>query len=208
MVVAAGRDGAISGGVQASVDACSHVLDPDRLPDHIDRLYSAAWALCGSQQDAEDLVQDTISHVLRRPRILRGDEDGDIYYLLRALRNTFFSQRRAAARRPRSADVALEDLDLADTSSGAADPPAATEAREVYGAIAALPDVYRDALVAIDVAGLSYREASRLLRVREGTVTSRVYRARGRVAASIRAQDGSSWREKDGAGTGAQSPTS
>jgi RNA polymerase sigma-70 factor (ECF subfamily) len=175
----------------ASSDARSHVLDADRLPDHIDRLYRAAWALCGSRQDAEDLVQDTYARVLRRPRIVRGD--GDIYYLLRALRNTFLSQRRAAARRPRAADIALDEPALPDTGSNAADPPAATEAREVYAAIAALPDEYRDALVAIDVAGLSYREAARALRVREGTITSRVYRARGKVAESIRdaRQDGS-----------------
>jgi RNA polymerase sigma-70 factor, ECF subfamily len=176
--------------LEALSDARSHVLDPDRLPDHIDRLYRAAWGLCGSRQDAEDLVQDTYARVLRRPRIVRGD--GDIYYLLRALRNTFISQRRAAARRPRAADIALDELALPDTSGSAADPPAATEAREVYAAIAALPDEFRDALVAIDVAGLSYGEAARLLRVREGTITSRLYRARGRVADSIRGarQDG------------------
>jgi RNA polymerase sigma-70 factor, ECF subfamily len=172
--------------LEASSDARARVLDPDRLPDHIDRLYRAAWALCGSQQDAEDLVQDTYARVLRRPRIVRGDGDSDIHYLLRALRNTFLSQRRAAARRPRAADIALDELALPDTGSNAADPPAATEAREVYAAIAALPDEYRDALVAIDVAGLSYREAARALRVREGTITSRVYRARGKVAESIR----------------------
>jgi RNA polymerase sigma-70 factor, ECF subfamily len=178
-------------GLVASADARSHVLDPDRLPDHIDRLYRAAWALCGSRQDAEDLVQDTYARVLRRPRIVRGD--GDIYYLLRALRNTFLSQRRAAAARPRAADIALDELALPDTSGGSADPAAATEAREIYAAIAALPDEFRDTLVAIDVAGLSYREAARLLRVREGTITSRLYRARGRVAESIRGarQDGS-----------------
>jgi RNA polymerase sigma-70 factor, ECF subfamily len=178
-------------GLVASSDARSHVLDPDRLPDHIDRLYRAAWALCGSRQDAEDLVQDTYARVLRRPRIVRGD--GDIYYLLRALRNTFISQRRAAAARPRAADIALDELALPDTSGGSADPAAATEAREIYAAIAALPDEFRDTLVAIDVAGLSYREAARLLRVREGTITSRLYRARGRVAESIRGarQDGS-----------------
>ena len=168
-------------------DAGSHVLDPERLPDHIDRLYSAAWALCGSRQDAEDLVQDTIARVLRRPRIVRGDDD--IYYLLRALRNTFFSQRRAASRRPQAADIALDELALPDTGGDAADPPARTEAREVYAAIAELPEEFRDALVAIDVAGLSYREAARLLRVREATITSRLYRARGRVAESLRLRD-------------------
>ena len=173
--------------VVASSDARAHVLDPDRLPDHIDRLYRAAWGMCGSRQDAEDLVQDTYARVLQRPRIVRGD--GDLYYLLRALRNTFISQRRAAARRPLPADVALDDLALADTGSDAADPPAAIEAREVFAVIAALPDEFRDALVAVDVAGLSYGEAARLLRVREGTITSRLYRARGRVADSLRARN-------------------
>lgn len=43
------------------------VLDPDGLADHIDRLYRAAWALCGSRQDAEDLVQETFATVLKRP---------------------------------------------------------------------------------------------------------------------------------------------
>ena len=170
--------------VATSSNGRSHVLDPDSLPDHIDRLYRAAWALCGSRQDAEDLVQDTYARVLRRPRVVRGD--ADIYYLLRALRNTFLSQRRAADRRPRAADVALDELTLPDTSSNAADPSAATEAREVYAAIGALPDEFRDALVAVDVAGLSYREAARLLSVREATITSRVYRARGRVADALR----------------------
>jgi DNA-directed RNA polymerase specialized sigma24 family protein len=43
-------------------------LDPARLGDHIDRLYRAAWALCGSREDAEDLVQETYARVLARPR--------------------------------------------------------------------------------------------------------------------------------------------
>ena len=49
-------------------------LDPTILPDHIDVLYRAAWALCGSRNEAEDLVQDTFARVLKRPRLLRSDE--------------------------------------------------------------------------------------------------------------------------------------
>lgn len=71
------------------------MLDPARLPDHVDALYRAAWALCGSPHDAEDLVQTTFAHVLRRPRIIRsGNERG---YLLRALRNTYSSRYRSLA---------------------------------------------------------------------------------------------------------------
>jgi RNA polymerase sigma-70 factor, ECF subfamily len=137
-------------------------LDPQGLGDHIYRLYRAAWGLCGSRVEAEDLVQETFAKVLRRPRLLRsGDEVG---YLLRVLRNTFLSQRRAAARRPRTAPLP-EELDLVEDRR-AAKPESWIESRELYAAIAALPDEFRDTLVAVDIVGLSYREAARALRVR------------------------------------------
>src|SRR5690349_359531 len=123
--------------------AVEHVLDPDSLGDHLDRLFRAAWALCGSRDEAEDLVPETYVRVLARPRIVRGD---DLPYLLRVLRNTFISHRRTAARRPRSADAEFEELPLADLDSSV-DPIAVLETREIYEAIAALPDDFRDALV-------------------------------------------------------------
>ena len=55
----------------------------------------------------------------------------------------------------------------------------------MFSAIAALPATQRDVLVAIDVAGLSYRETAKALRVREATVTSRLFRARNRIAKSL-----------------------
>src|SRR5919199_4780506 len=79
----------------SSVDANARVLDPAALGDHVDRLYRAAWALCGSREDAEDLVQDTFARVLAKPRLLRNDDD--LGYLLRVLRNTFVSRHRAAS---------------------------------------------------------------------------------------------------------------
>jgi RNA polymerase sigma-70 factor (ECF subfamily) len=156
-------------------------LDPTSLGDHVDRLYRAAWAYCGSREEAEDLVQETFVRVMARPRLLRNDDD--LGYLLRSLRNTFLTGRRAAGRRP-----ATEPLDgrpeLVDHSA-ASRPDAAVEAREVYAAIAALPDGLREALVAVDVAGLSYAEASKALGVRQGTITSRLFRARERVAKTL-----------------------
>src|SRR6478735_5462008 len=101
-------------------------LDPARLGDHIDRLYRAAWALCGSREDAEDLVQETYARLLQRPRLLRGDDD--LGYLLRALRNTFLNQKRTESRRPRS-DPLPEQLD-AVTDPRAVQPEAALEAAE------------------------------------------------------------------------------
>src|SRR5579859_6781881 len=73
-------------------------LDPESLGNHVDRLYRAAWSLCGSREEAEDLVQETFARVLSKPRFLHSEDD--MGYLLRVLRNTFFSQRRNASRRP------------------------------------------------------------------------------------------------------------
>jgi RNA polymerase sigma-70 factor (ECF subfamily) len=156
-------------------------LDPEALGDHIDRLYRAAWSLCGSREEAEDLVQETFARVLRKPRMLHSEDD--LGYLLRVLRNTFFSQRRTAARRPQTTALP-DDLDLVEDRS-AIQPEASIETGELYAAISALPDDFRDALIAIDVVGLSYREAARALRVREATITTRLHRARQRVARSI-----------------------
>ena len=160
-------------------------LDPTRLGSHLDRLYRAAWALSGSREDAEDLVQETYARVLSRPRLLRNEDD--LGYLLRALRNTFLNQKRAEGRRLRPEPLP-DQLDLVEDPL-ARDPEAALEANEIYAAVAALPDDFRDVLVAVDVAGLSYKEAARALRIREGTVMSRLYRARQQV---VRAVEGES----------------
>jgi RNA polymerase sigma-70 factor (ECF subfamily) len=163
------------------VSVPSRRLDPNHLGDHIDRLYRAAWAMCGSREDAEDLVQDTYARVLQKPRMLRSEED--LGYLLRVLRNTHFSRLRAAARRPRP-DPLPDELDRVEDRS-IRGPEAALHSSELYAQIAALPDPFREALVAIDVVGLSYREAARMLRVREATITTRLYRARQRLARAL-----------------------
>ncbi len=157
------------------------VLDPARLGDHIDRLYRAAWALSGSRENAEDLVQETYARVLARPRMLRNEDD--LGYLLRALRNTFLTTKRAESRRLRPDPLPDEMDQVADRH--ASEPHVAFEAGEVYAAIAQLPDDYRDILVAIDVTGLSYKEAARALKIPEGTVMSRLFRARQQVVRAI-----------------------
>jgi RNA polymerase sigma-70 factor (ECF subfamily) len=158
------------------------VLDPQTLGDHIDRLFRAAWAMCGSREEAEDLVQDTFARVLSRPRVLRSGED--IGYLLRTMRNLLADQRRAASRRPRPAYAELESFELANRRTDG-DPEAALAANEVFAAIAGLPPELRDVIIAVDVVGLSYAETGRLLRVRETTVTNRVFRARRRIVKSL-----------------------
>jgi RNA polymerase sigma-70 factor (ECF subfamily) len=152
-------------------------LDPSRLGDHIDRLYRAACALTGSRVAADDLVQDTYAKVLAKPRLLRNDDD--IGYLLKTMRNLFYDERRQATRRATD-PVDPEDFERVEGGPG---PAETAERRELLAMVAALPDEFRDVLVAVDVAGLSYKETADALGVPEGTVMSRLYRARKRVIA-------------------------
>jgi RNA polymerase sigma-70 factor, ECF subfamily len=156
-------------------------LDPERLPEHLDRLFRAAWALCGSSHEAEELVQETCARVLSKPRLLRGDDE--LAYLVRVLHNTFISNLRAAARRPVLEPLDTE-ADAVDARTGSR-PEEAADARLVYTAIAELRHEYRDVVVAVDVAGLTYREAAKALGLPEGTVMSRLYRARKQVMRSL-----------------------
>lgn len=127
-------------------------------------------------------MQETYAQVLARPRWLRREDD--LAYLMRALRNVHVSRMRKARRR--IAPVPLEGLRAEPTAPhGAWSPDAALDARELFAAIAELPEASRDVLVAVDVAGLSYAEAGRALGLREATVTTRLYRARGRIAAAL-----------------------
>lgn len=153
-------------------------LDPEELGDHIDRLYRAARSLTGSREEAEDLVQETFLRVLQKPRLLRSDDD--LGYLLRVLRNTFISMRRTAARRPQVTG-SPEVLDFVEDRESV-QPQERLELGEVYAAISELPPDFRDAVMAIDVVGLSYREAARALHVREATITTRLHRGRQRIA--------------------------
>ena len=156
-------------------------LEPETLPDHLTRLYRAAWAMCGCREDAEDLVQDTYAKVLAKPRVLRGGDE--ICYLMRVLRNTYVSNLRTADRRPQTAEL-LDHAHPPETRTSLR-PEDAFEACEVYAAVSNLPEQYRDAIVAVDVAGLSYKEAAKALGTREGTIMSRLYRARRNVARTL-----------------------
>ena len=156
-------------------EAIRPALEPDRLAVHLPRLTRMAIGLCRSREAGEDLVQDTLERVLRSPRRVAGDE---FPYLARALRNTHIDRARSAARRP----VTTALPDTFDEVVAAPDHTAsAARAREILAAVADLPGPYRDAVLAVDVAGYSYGEAAELLGVPIGTVMSRLYRGRQRV---------------------------
>ncbi|MGH2983981.1 MAG: RNA polymerase sigma factor [Solirubrobacterales bacterium] len=158
-------------------------LDPEAAGDHIDALFRAAWAMSGSPQIAEDLVQETYVKVLSRPRLLRRDDD--LGYLVKALRNTWYSHLRKERVRREVTDPGSQPPEDLPARNSRDDPQASLEATEVLEALAALPEPYRETLAAVDVAGLSYAEAARALGVRQGTVMSRLHRGRDQLARTL-----------------------
>jgi RNA polymerase sigma-70 factor (ECF subfamily) len=139
--------------------------------------------MCGSRDLAEELVQETYVKVLSRPRLLRRDDD--LGYLVKALRNTWYSHLRDQRTRRASTDPGEQAPDELAARTSAGNPETALEAGEVLGALAELPREFREAVAAVDVAGLSYAEAARALGVRQGTIMSRVYRGREQVARAV-----------------------
>ena len=158
-------------------------LDPEAAGDHIDTLFRVARAMSGSSDLAEDLVQETYVKVLNRPRLIRREDD--LGYLIKALRNTWYSHlRRERVRRESTAsgERVAEEL---PAQSPAGDPQSSLETRAVLDALAQLPEPYREAVAAVDIAGLSYAEAAKALGVRQGTIMSRLYRGREQVAQAV-----------------------
>ena len=153
-------------------------LDPESLGPHLASLYRAAYGLCGSRQDAEDLVQDTYEKVLRRPRFLRRDQD--LAYLLTVLRNTWISSRRTA--RP----LTVATGDRLDELQAPGDPISQIiDGAAVYAALQDITQPLREALIAVDIVGLSYREAAHALGTKEGTIMSRLHRGRAQIATRL-----------------------
>ena len=161
-----------------AVRAKHRPLVREDLPDYSAQLYRAAYALCRSREDAEDLVQETYARVLCRPRRLH-HHGADLAYLRRVLRNIWFDTLSRRARHP---ELPLELEHAEYTADRRADPAVLLDARGACAAIADLSAPLRETIVAVDIVGLSYKEAAHILRIRAGTVMSRLYHARRKVA--------------------------
>ncbi len=151
------------------------------LPE-VDVLYRVALSITHNPADAEDLVQDTL---LRAYRSI-GSFDGrhPRAWLLTILRHTEINRHRRQrpelmrdpdATMARQASTASTDRDPEDIVIGE------TFDAVVEEAFTALPDKFREVIELVDIDGLSYREAAEVLGIPEGTVMSRLHRARARI---------------------------
>jgi RNA polymerase sigma-70 factor (ECF subfamily) len=153
-------------------------------------LLRVAMSMTGQTADAEDLVQDTLLRAWRSLDTFNGQHPRA--WLLTIQRNAHINRHRR--RRPEL----LDDPDLTFERQIANGPQQAsaedvvvdgTFDTAVERAIDTLPEHFRTVVLLIDAAGLSYLEAAELLGVPEGTITSRLHRARRRVRDALAAAD-------------------
>lgn len=155
------------------------------LPE-VDVLLRVALSMTDQPADAEDLVQDTLLRAWRS--IDSFDGRSPRAWLLTILRNANINRHR------RQRPVLLDDPDVtfeqrpADSAEAASAEDIVVDRAfddAVESAVADLPQRFREVLLLVDVHGLTYGAAAAVLEVPEGTVMSRLHRARKRVRDSL-----------------------
>ena len=155
---------------------------------HLDDAYGLARWLTGSRTDAEDVVQDACiralasleTAVVERPRA----------WVLTIVRNTTFTW--LAKNRPKAV-VLIGDPQLLEAATAhrdsAPDPEealiAAADESALEYAIQALPHIFREVIVMRDINGMSYREIAAAIGAPQGTVMSRLARARAQLVEKL-----------------------
>lgn len=162
-------------------------FDHDALAQ-VDALYSFAFKLTRVREEAEDLVSDTMLRAFQRWRQFNLGTNIRAW-LFTILYHAFVSRKRRLDAR---------EVPMPETEDGYSPREPASDENpeatffdsfvdeEIVRAIGALPGEYRTALVMSDVHGLRYAEIARVLGVPEGTVKSRLFRARRILQGKLR----------------------
>lgn len=145
----------------------------DELEDHIPALRRYARALTGNVEDADDLVQDCLERAIRKRALWRPAGGALRAWLFKILLNLFRNNLRAKKARP----TAVLD-DMVFEPSEPASQPHRLALNEVRRAIGQLAEHEREALLLVVIEGLSYVEAAKILDIPQGTLMSRLSRAR------------------------------
>ena len=141
----------------------------------IPALRAFGWSLSRNASDADDLVQETLIKAwTHRERFEPGTNLRA--WLFTILRNTHYT---TLARRRR--EVRDQDGKFAAALSSASTQQWTVEVRALWDVMMTLPDDYREALILVAAAGVSYEEAAEICGCAVGTIKSRVHRARTRL---------------------------
>jgi RNA polymerase sigma-70 factor (ECF subfamily) len=155
----------------------------------LDSAYSLARHLCGNNNDAEDVVQESFLRAFKAFETFRGDNIRA--WLLTIVRNTCYTwlNTNRARRGVTKSDELLNDVASDDPST---DPQTAmdrqSDRQSLHDALALLPPEHREVIVLRELEGFSYRQIAEMAHIPIGTVMSRLARARENLAQCVKAQ--------------------
>lgn len=156
---------------------------------HQQQGYNLALRMTGDPWDASDAAQEAFIKAFSHLSSFKGEARFSTW-LHRIVVNSVHDYLRRRKPAPIEDEV-LERLSAQPSPGSALTPHSVAPAEdglssEMKSAIAALPEGFRLAIVLCDLLGYSYSEAAEILEVQEGTIKSRVFRARAELAASLR----------------------
>jgi RNA polymerase sigma-70 factor (ECF subfamily) len=140
--------------------------------------------MTGDAEAAEELCQETFIKLYQRPDGFPSREEAT-YWLIRVAKNLALNHGKRKWRETAAYHKALK-IPPRPVDSGEAAYLKNEESRKVREALAGLPRKLREVLVLKEYGDLSYREIASVLRISEGNVKVRVYRARERLAGILR----------------------
>jgi RNA polymerase sigma-70 factor (ECF subfamily) len=157
---------------------------------HEGRVFGLLMRMLGNREDAEDVAQETFISLHRHGHRFRHDARFSTF-VYRVAANAALNRRRTLGRK----NARLRKLQLRQAAGD--DLPATPRSPEsaafgtqiqaqVQDALLELPDDLRIATVLYDIEGLSYREIASALEIPEGTVKSRIHRARNALREGLK----------------------
>jgi len=150
------------------------VSSRDAIVAEIPRLRRYARALTGQSDTADDLVQDTLERALEKWHLWHSAREFRPW-LFSIMHNLHVDTRRRAGRIDYCDNDELAEVPQRSEATDA------LELRDLDRALALLPTEQRAVLLLVGLEELSYAEAARALGVPQGTVMSRLSRARSRL---------------------------
>jgi len=155
------------------------------LAEHLDALYGTSLRLCrGDRSDADDLLQDAALKAFEAFRTLR-DPGAGRSWLFTILARTHLNRVRSRRRRAEECETDMVETEFENALATWAPPATPLEVLErrqlserIARAIDRLAPELRAVVMLMDVEGFRQREVAAMLAVPEGTVASRLFRAR------------------------------
>jgi RNA polymerase sigma-70 factor (ECF subfamily) len=152
----------------------------------VPRLRRFAYALTGSIDLGDDLVQSACERALRNAAQFQPGTRMDSW-MFRIIQNLWLDDRRRRVVRGTTVDP--EVVTLSDDGREAQRTEDRITLERVRATVDALPDELRLVLTLVALEGHSYREAADMLEVPIGTVMSRLSRARSKLLPLVRMAD-------------------